>query len=65
MYNKVSTNLDFVEREKKTEAFWNENDIFRKSMKNREFSVLSCLYSDVPKCLLFNTLLFVIFLYFR
>ena len=36
MYNKVSTNLDFVEREKKTEAFWNENDIFRKSMKNRE-----------------------------
>ena len=31
MYEKVSTNLNFVDREKKTEEFWKENDIFRKS----------------------------------
>ena len=28
MYQKVSTNLNFVEREKKTEQFWKENRIF-------------------------------------
>ena len=33
MYNKVSPNLDFVEREKKTEKFWKDNDIFEKSME--------------------------------
>ena len=26
MYEKVSTNLNFVDREKKTEEFWKEND---------------------------------------
>ena len=36
MYDKVSTNLNFVEREKKTEQFWKDNDIFRKSMENRK-----------------------------
>ena len=35
MYQKVSTDLKFVDREKKTEKFWEENDIFRKSMENR------------------------------
>ena len=34
MYEKVSTNLNFVDREKKTEEFWKENDIFRKSTKS-------------------------------
>ena len=28
MYQKVSTNLNFVDREKKTEQFWKENHIF-------------------------------------
>ena len=32
MYQKVSTNLNFVEREKKVEQFWKDNDIFKKSM---------------------------------
>ena len=32
MYQKVSKNLNFVEREKKVEEFWKENDIFKKSM---------------------------------
>ena len=36
MYNKVETNMNFVEREKATEKFWEENDIFRKSMENRK-----------------------------
>ena len=36
MYEKVSTNLNFVEREKKVEQFWKDNDIFRKSMENRK-----------------------------
>ena len=33
MYQKVDTNLNFVDREKKVEEFWKENDIFRKSME--------------------------------
>ena len=36
MYNKVDTNLNFVDREKQVEKFWEENDIFRKSMENRK-----------------------------
>ena len=27
MYNKVDTNMNFVDREKETEKFWRENDI--------------------------------------
>ena len=33
MYEKVSTDLKFVEREKQVEKFWKDKDIFRKSMK--------------------------------
>ena len=36
MYQKVSTDLKFVDREKKTEKFWAENQIFEKSMENRK-----------------------------
>ena len=36
MYQKVSKNLNFVEREKKVEEFWKENDIFKKSMDSRK-----------------------------
>ncbi len=35
MYNKVSTNLDFVSREKEILKFWKENDIFKKSVDLR------------------------------
>ena len=35
MYEKVSTNLNYVEREKKVEAFWKENKIFEKSIEDR------------------------------
>ena len=36
MYKKVSTDLNFVDREKATEKFWEENQIFEKSMRDRE-----------------------------
>ena len=36
MYDKVPTNLNFVEREVQTEQFWKEHDIFGKSIKARE-----------------------------
>ena len=32
MYQKVDTNLNFVDREKEVCQFWKENDIFRKSL---------------------------------
>ena len=35
----MSTNLNFVEREKQTEKFWKEQDIFAKSMEYRKDSV--------------------------
>ena len=35
MYQKVSTSLNFVEREKETLAFWKENKIFEKSVELR------------------------------
>ncbi len=48
MYNKVSSNLNFVEREKATEKFWNDNDIFRKSMKQREGCPTYTFYDGPP-----------------
>ena len=36
MYKKVSTDMNFVDREKETEKFWEENHIFEKSMENRK-----------------------------
>ena len=35
MYQKVSTDLKFVEREKLIEKFWKDNDIFKKSIDQR------------------------------
>ena len=36
MYEKVSSTMNFVEREKKTEQFWRENKIFEKSIESRK-----------------------------
>ena len=36
MYKKVDTDMNFVEREKATAKFWKDNDIFQKSIKQRE-----------------------------
>ncbi len=48
MYEKVSTDLNFVDREKETEKFWEENDIFNKSMKNREGNEIYMFYDGPP-----------------
>ncbi len=36
IYEKVSTNLNFAEREKKTREFWEENHIFERSIEKNE-----------------------------
>ena len=36
MYQKVTTDLNFVEREKNVEKFWKDNDIFKKSMEQKK-----------------------------
>ena len=41
MYDKVLTNLDFVEREKEILSFWKDNKIFEKSIE-RPWSEYSC-----------------------
>ena len=48
MYEKVSTNLNFVDREKKTEEFWKDHDIFRKSMENRKEGETYTFYDGPP-----------------
>ena len=48
MYSKVETNLNFVEREKQTEQFWKEQDIFRKSMDNRKDGETYTFYDGPP-----------------
>ena len=48
MYQKVSTDLNFVDREKGIEEFWKENDIFRKSMENRKEGPTYTFYDGPP-----------------
>lgn len=48
MYEKVSTDLNFVDRERGVSAFWKEHDIFRKSMSNREGCPSYTFYDGPP-----------------
>ena len=48
MYKKVSTDLNFVDREKATEKFWEENHIFEKSMEEREGNEIYMFYDGPP-----------------
>ena len=48
MYQKVDTNLNFVDREKKVEEFWKENHIFEKSMENRKEGETYTFYDRPP-----------------
>ena len=48
MYQKVSTDLNFVDREKGIEKFWRENDIFQKSMENRKEGPTYTFYDGPP-----------------
>jgi len=48
MYEKVSTNLNFVDREKQVESFWKANEIFEKSMENRKEGETYTFYDGPP-----------------
>jgi isoleucyl-tRNA synthetase len=48
MYNKVSTDLNFVEREKKILEFWNENKIFEKSIEESKGKKNFTFYDGPP-----------------
>ncbi len=48
MYNKVDSNLNFVDREKQVEKFWNDNDIFKKSMEHRKEGETYTFYDGPP-----------------
>lgn len=48
MYQKVDTNLNFADREKKVEEFWRENHIFEKSMECRKEGETYTFYDGPP-----------------
>lgn len=48
MYQKVDTNLNFVDREKQVEKFWKENQIFEKSMEDRKDDPTYMFYDGPP-----------------
>ena len=48
MYEKVSTNLNFVDREKNVGKFWHNQKIFEKSMKAREGNPTYTFYDGPP-----------------
>ncbi len=48
MYEKVSTDLKFVDREKKVEKFWKEHNIFQKSMDSRKDGPTYTFYDGPP-----------------
>ncbi len=48
MYQKVTADLNFVDREKEVSEFWKEHDIFRKSMENRKEGPTYTFYDGPP-----------------
>ncbi len=48
MYEKVSTDLNFVQREKKVLKFWQDNNIFEKSMDARKEGETYTFYDGPP-----------------
>ena len=48
MYEKVSTDLNFVDREKNVGKFWRNQQIFEKSMKAREGCPTYTFYDGPP-----------------
>ena len=48
MYGKVSTDLNFVDREKEVLKFWKDNQIFEKSMENRKEGPTYTFYDGPP-----------------
>lgn len=48
MYRKVSTDLSFVNQEKEIVEFWKKNDIFKKSIENREGCEIFTFFDGPP-----------------
>ena len=48
MYRKVPTDLNFVAREKEVEKFWEDREIFKKSMENRKEAESYTFYDGPP-----------------
>ena len=48
MYNKVDTNMNFVDREKATLLFWEEEGIFQKSIEDRKDGETYTFYDGPP-----------------
>ncbi len=48
VYHKVSTDLSFVDREKEVVDFWKKNDIFKKSIENREGAEVFTFFDGPP-----------------
>lgn len=48
MYKKVSTTLNFLDREKEIIDFWNENGVFEKSIDARKDGKEFCFYDGPP-----------------
>ena len=48
MYKKVPTDMNFVGREKEVEKFWDDNDIFQKSIEEREGCPEYIFYDGPP-----------------
>jgi len=48
MYKKVPTNLNFAQREHEVLEFWRENDIFKKSIEQRDGAPVFTFYDGPP-----------------
>ena len=48
MYQKVSTSMNFVDREKQVEEFWDKENIFQKSIDNRKKGEVYTFYDGPP-----------------
>ena len=49
MYDKVSTDLKFVDREKEVLSFWKENHVFEKSVELRKGAPAYTVFDGPPR----------------
>ena len=49
MYNKVPANMNFVEREKNIEKFWEDEQIFKKSIDSRKQGPIHSMTDRLPQ----------------
>ena len=48
MYKEVNPKVDFAKQEEEILAFWEENDVFKKSLENRKNSEEFVLFDGPP-----------------